>query len=260
MKKCVLNLVIVLSTVTGLFAQETPLTSRVYDWKELAVETTSSGERRQILDGSTDALERLEIHVTTLEPGGAPHGSHTHDDLEELIIIKEGLVKQTINGNSKILGPGSVVLASPGDEHGIENAGQTRASYYIIRWKSKIPVDLQRSQQAGGSVLIDWEELTFEETSKGGRRHVMRRPTATLEELEMHVTTLNEGVKSHDQHIHQDEEILLIRYGEVEEKIDDVPYRVGAGSLIFLSSDIPHGIRNVGEGPCEYYAIRWLIE
>ena len=73
----------------------------------------------------------------------------------------------------------------------------------------------------------------------------------------MHVTSLNEGNKSHDPHTHFDEEIIVVLTGEVEEMINGANYQA-AGSVIFLSSMDPHGIRNAGKGRCEYYAIRWL--
>ena len=88
----------------------------------------------------------------------------------------------------------------------------------------------------------------------------MEAPTKTLPELEMHITTLLEGEKSHDPHVHPDEEIIVVLQGEVEEMINGTPYRLGPGSLIFLSAMDPHGIRNVGKGACEYYAIRWTTD
>lgn len=75
----------------------------------------------------------------------------------------------------------------------------------------------------------------------------------------MHATTLKEGVASHAAHTHADEEIILVKSGTVEETINGTPYKLGPGSVIFLSNDDPHGIRNAGEGQCEYYAIRWLV-
>ncbi len=106
--------------------------------------------------------------------------------------------------------------------------------------------------------MLDWKDFDYEKTAKGGKRFVLRQPTTMLEELEMHVTTLNEGMKSHGQHTHADEEIILVLKGEVEELIDGKAYSTEAGSLIFLNSNIPHGIRNIGQGPCEYFAIRWI--
>jgi quercetin dioxygenase-like cupin family protein len=54
--------------------------------------------------------------------------------------------------------------------------------------------------------------------------------------------------------------IILVRKGYVEETIKGEPYRLGPGSIIFLTNDDLHGIRNAGSGGCEYYAIRWLTD
>jgi len=177
--------------------------------------------------------------------------------MEELIIVKEGLIETTIKGNKKVLGPGSVILALPGDEHGIWNAGNTMASYYIIRWKTGNEPDLVRSKESGGSQFYNWNEIEFQTTSKGGKRQVVDSPTALLSQLEMHVTTLNEGVTSHSEHIHSNEEIIVIIKGVVEESINGTPFQMGPGSLILLTDEIPHGIKNVGKGQCEYFAFKW---
>jgi (S)-ureidoglycine aminohydrolase len=241
------------------FPDENPekINTSVFDWKKMKVEKTKSGERRQILEGKTNVFDYFEIHVTTLNPGNAPHGSHVHADMEELIIVKEGLVEQNINGDKKLLGPGSVVLALPGDEHGIRNAGDTEASYYIIRWKTSKKDNLVQTEKTGSSGFYNWNDIEFLPTAKGGKRQFMNRPTVLLENLEMHVTTLNEGIMSHAEHVHSNEEIILVIKGEVEESIDGIPHRLGPGSLIFLTDNVPHGIKNAGKGQCEYFAFKW---
>jgi quercetin dioxygenase-like cupin family protein len=233
------------------------LPSAVYAWDDLDVETRETGERRQVFKGSTDAFEYLQVHASTVEPGTAVHAAHTHDDREELIIIKEGIMEFSLNGESSILPAGSVALALPGDPHGLRNAGDIPATYYIIRWRTKEPGGTANSEAA--SVTANWDELEFKETSKGGRRSIMRIPTSMLAEFEIHTTMLNEGMKSHDQHTHVEDEIIIVRYGQVEEMIDGKPHEAGPGSVIFLESDLPHGIRNIGEGPCEYYAFKWKL-
>ncbi len=246
-----------------LFSCNTKLTdtqlleSTVHNWNLLNVEQTSSGERRQILDGQTLVFDQLEIHVTSLNPGQEPHASHVHQDSEELIVVKDGYIKQTIGVEEKILGPGSIVLAMPGDEHGISNAGETMATYYIIKWRTKDFSSLSINKPKP-SLMLDWNDFAVENTDKGSRRNVLRQPTIMVDELEIHVTSLNEGMKSHDQHTHVDEEIILVLSGEVEELINDVPYKAEAGSIIFLNSKIPHGIRNIGNSTCTYFAIRWI--
>ena len=257
MKTLVLIFTVIISGFSASGQDLEKFNTHAYNWNDLPVTKTRSGEKRQIFEGYTNELTYFEVHVTTLDPGNAPHPGHVHTDMEELIIVKEGNIEQTINGIQKVLGPGSVVLASPGDDHGIRNIGTTQASYYIIRWKVKDPVNLERSKNAGGSQFYDWNEIAYTTTSKGGKRQVMQRPTATLEELEMHVTTLNEGVTSHVEHIHESEEIILVLKGEVEESINGNPYKLGPGSLILLLDNVPHGIRNAGKGQCEYFAFKW---
>jgi (S)-ureidoglycine aminohydrolase len=257
-KKLIHFILFLFSGTMLLNGQPVTLSTKVYSWEEMTVEKTATGEKRQILEGKTPVLDYLEIHVTSLNPGNAPHGSHVHADMEELIIVKEGVVEQSINGKKKILGPGSVVLALPGDDHGIRNAGETVASYYIIRWKTNGPVNTQRKEESGGSVCYDWNDIAFQKTAKGGKRQFMQRPTALLSELEMHVTTLGEGVTSHAEHVHSNEEIILMIRGEGEESIQGVPHRMTPGSFVLLTDNVPHGIRNAGKGQCEYFAFKWV--
>lgn len=238
-------------------SSEKHLTSLVYNWNSLIIEKTTSGERRQVLDDPTDFFDRLEIHATTLLPGQAPHSSHLHADEEELIIVKEGTIRQSFGAETKILPAGSAVLALSGVEHGLSNAGNTQATYYIIKWKtpdfSQTPGDT-----TARSFMINWDDLEFKQTEKGGRRDVYRASTNMLTELEMHVTTLKPGMISHAQHTHTDAEIIIILKGTAEETINDKPFKAEAGSVIYLEPNDPHGIRNAGTTPCEYYAIRWI--
>ncbi|HKI88259.1 MAG TPA: cupin domain-containing protein [Draconibacterium sp.] len=258
MKTCLLLLTLLFSGVFFQNMNDAKLVTKVYDWNKLKVEKTNSGERRQIMEGKSNDLDYLEIHETTLNPGKAPHGSHVHADMEEMIIVKEGKVEENINGVKKVLGPGSVVLVMPGDEHGIWNAGDTQASYYIIKWKTDQPVNAARGKKSGGSTFYNWNDIKFQPTSKGGKRQIMNRETALLSNMEMHVTTLNEGVISHAEHVHSNEEIILIIKGEAEESINGTPHRMGPGSLVFLTDEVPHGIRNAGKGQCEYFAFKWV--
>lgn len=235
------------------------LNTHVYNWDQLSAQKTKTGEKRQIFEGNTNVLSYFEVHATTLDPGSKPHGGKVPSDLEELIIVKEGKVLNSMNGGEKLLGPGSVVLVSPGTMHKISNGGSAPATYFILRWKIDGPVDMKRTEMAGGSMCYDWNEIEFRPNEKGGTRRIMRRPTATLSELEMHVTTLNENTPSHAEHVHESEEIILVIKGEVEESINGTPHQAGPGSLILLLNKDAHGIRNIGKGQCEYFAFRWDI-
>ena len=81
--------------------------------------------------------------------------------------------------------------------------------------------------------------------------------TPTLEQLEVHVTTLNPGKSPHPPHRHPNEEMLIIRQGTVEALINGEWKRVGPGSVIFFASNQLHGLRNVGTEPAVYHVINF---
>ena len=233
------------------------LLSGVYYWNKLEPVKEDTRVRRQILEGKTFALSYFEIHTSTLEPGNAPHPPHVHADQEELMIVKEGQVKITIAGQSKILGPGSIAFAMPGDEHGIENAGKTQATYFILKYKGKLPMNLERAKLTGGSFMFDWNDLKTNNTGKGYRRDFFNRGTSQLNQFEMHTTALNADSVSHAPHTHVQEEVILILRGNVEMYIDGKLYKGAAGDLYFLSANVPHALKNIGKEQCEYFAFQW---
>jgi quercetin dioxygenase-like cupin family protein len=108
-----------------------------------------------------------------------------------------------------------------------------------------------------GPAVFDWNNLPVTKTDVGEVRQVVQQPTATLNELEMHVTTLNPGVASHPPHKHPNEELVIIRTGTVETLSAGVWKRVGPGSIIFNASNSLHALRNVGDTPATYHVVNW---
>src|SRR5215831_4494332 len=66
------------------------------------------------------------------------------------------------------------------------------------------------------SSVFDWNSIPVKQTAVGSTRSFFRAPTATLDELEVHVTTLNPGQASHPPHQHPNEELVIIREGTIE--------------------------------------------
>ena len=254
--KALLLLSLQITIAQTLLAQQDTLPAHVYNVATLPVTKDSSRLRIQIMNGKTLLLANLEAHITVLEPGQAAHPPHTHTNTEELIIVKEGLLKVTVKGKTKLLSAGGLALSLPGDEHGAVNAGKTKAVYYLIKYTMPA-VNAQRGENAGGSVLMDWPEPAVEKTDKGERRQFFNRPTALFEKFDMHVTTLNKGAVSHPPHTHRQEEIILIMKGHVSMQIGDTFYPATVGDFIFLSSGIPHALKNAGDGQTTYFAFQW---
>jgi (S)-ureidoglycine aminohydrolase len=254
MKQTVLLLSILFSLTASSQVQ---VLSGVYRWQELPTIKEATRDRKQLMDGSTIDLSSLEIHTSTLQPGKAPHPSHTHTDEEELIIVKEGKLKATIKDKSTILGPGSIAVAIPGEEHGFENGGDTNTTYYILKFKSKLALNADRGKNAGGSFMIDWNDLKKIDSEKGSRRNVFDRATSMFDRFEMHVTTLNKGLVSHAPHQHRAEEIIILIKGSAEMQIGNEHIKFEPGDLVFLESQVLHALKNKGDEPCEYFAFQW---
>jgi quercetin dioxygenase-like cupin family protein len=107
------------------------------------------------------------------------------------------------------------------------------------------------------STVFDWTTVAVKKTDVGETRQFLRSPTATLDELELHVTTLNPGQTSHAPHKHANEELIVLREGTVEVLSQGVWKRLGPGSVIFNASNELHGIRNVGTVPTTYHVVNW---
>src|SRR5262245_12424359 len=108
-----------------------------------------------------------------------------------------------------------------------------------------------------GSSVFDWNKIPVVQTKTGSSRQFFRAPTATLDELECHVTTLNPGESPHPPHKHPDEELIIVKEGTVEALVNGEKQRVGPGSVIFQASNQLHGLRNVGQTVAAYHVIRW---
>ncbi len=108
-----------------------------------------------------------------------------------------------------------------------------------------------------GSTIVDWTSLAAQPTKTGAVRRVVQSPTATLDQLEIHITTLNPGETPHPPHKHPAEELLIVKEGTVESLVNGHLQRVGPGSIIFQASNQMHSIRNVGDGPATYHVIQW---
>jgi uncharacterized cupin superfamily protein len=107
------------------------------------------------------------------------------------------------------------------------------------------------------STTFDWTRLEAKSTEVGARRDVMRSATPTLDELEIHITTLNPGAVSHPPHRHSEEELLIVKEGTVETLQNGKATRLGPGSIIFHSSNDLHNISNAGTTPATYHVVQW---
>jgi (S)-ureidoglycine aminohydrolase len=253
---------IALLTIASFFALKTmaqlkPVSSGVYKWKDHSVEVGEDRESRKILEGTSTHFDYLEIHATTQFAGAKPSVAHANDDIEECIIVKEGIMKVTIEDRSTVLPAGGVILLMPQQMHSVQNAGDGTLTYYVMRYRSKKKMDLERAKSAGGSLMLNPDALPFKPSKRGGGRPYFDRSTAMCERFEMHATQLNTKGPSHEPHVHEESEIVLVLSGKTEMTIDGKEYSATAGDFYLVNSQLLHGVRNATDAPCSYFIMIW---
>ncbi len=121
---------------------------------------------------------------------------------------------------SERLGEGSIVVASQGDVIKVLNGAKNDLTFYSFKFRPHESEGSCNMQLKAEPFIKDWNDIEFKVNANGGRRDIMRQPVSALKELEMHTTQLKEGLPSHSSHTHADEEIILVRFGRVEESIN----------------------------------------
>ena len=107
------------------------------------------------------------------------------------------------------------------------------------------------------STAWNWSDFVAKKTEVGERRDVVRQPTRTLEELEMHISTLNPHTASHPPHTHPNEEMVIVKEGTLQAHVNGKEIVVNTGGVLFFASLQPHAVQNIGETPATYYVINF---
>src|SRR5262245_39566475 len=118
---------------------------------------------------------------------------------------------------------------------------------------------LAAQKQLQKSTVYPWSTADTKPNEWGAVRQVMRAPTPTLDELEIHISTLAPGKSPHAPHQHQHEELLILKEGTLETFQSGTTRRVSAGGIIFQASNELHNVTNVGSTPATYYVIGWTV-
>lgn len=105
------------------------------------------------------------------------------------------------------------------------------------------------------SDVFDWEKLVVTPNAKGVRRAIFDGPSATVDKIHCHSTTLNPGEKSSEPSKHLQEEIIIVKEGTVEANWDGKSKTGGPGSVIFFAAGATTFLRNAGTTPCTYIVV-----
>lgn len=107
------------------------LASKAYRFEDLPVKVNGQNRSRGVFNGKNHAGYPVDLHITELGPGQAPHAPHRHVH-EEIVMLQTGLLDVTIEGKVTHVTAGSVVYVNSNEEHGWKNPGPERAQYFVI--------------------------------------------------------------------------------------------------------------------------------
>ena len=129
------DLALLLPALAAVNAQAQPdgqkLPAHAYKYEDLPVKVNKTSRGRAVLKGETHSGFPIELHLTELDPGQAPHAPHRHVH-EEIFMLRGGTVDLTISGKTTRLTPGSVAYVASNELHGLVNSGTDAANYFVI--------------------------------------------------------------------------------------------------------------------------------
>jgi (S)-ureidoglycine aminohydrolase len=232
-------------------AQTAPIASDVYSWNNSAMYDSHT----KIFEGSGAILSFHSIAGVSLKKG-QPYYSNPDSPREKFFVIKNGPILVKMKDSSAVLNRGSVVVVLPGTAAWF-TAQNDSAEMYRMEYVSSAPPDMNRGHTSGGSFWVDWNKIAFKPHDRGGVRQFFDRKTVMLNRFDIHVTTMNPGLKSHEPHTHKNEEIILMLQGNAEMQIGTEKRKANSGDVVFLGSNVLHNLTNIGTVPAVYYAIQW---
>jgi len=120
------------------------------------------------------------------------------------------------------------------------------------------PTHAKPTEARLSSAVFEWDRLTPEAKDNGVRRSVLDGPTATVDRLHAHITTLKPGERSGEPRRHLQEEVIIVKEGTVEANFDGQKRLAGPGSVIFFAAGAVTFLRNAGPGPATYTVVYYL--
>jgi quercetin dioxygenase-like cupin family protein len=249
--------VVLFLTLSLPVISQTNVPSGSFKWDEAFIKKVKKAEYRTFVTGSTLEFDKFELSALTVLKGKSSKLTFLENDFEQLIFVKSGILKSTSGNKSELLKPGSVLLIPPVHKLLVENINKGVVSFDVLKFRSKKSLSNEKPLIDGSILTYSSDSLKYISTARGGRVNYFEKPTAMCDNLEIHITQLNSKGPSHAPHSHIDTEMILVIEGETEMIIKDQLFKASAGDIYLMNSNELHGISNVQNKPCKYFAVRW---
>jgi len=107
------------------------LPSHAWPFEDLTTHKSGPGVGRDVFKGETHSGFAIDMHITEIPKGEAPHPPHHHAH-EELVMVFEGSLDVTINGKTTRVGKGGSAYVASNEEHGWRATQDGPVKYFVI--------------------------------------------------------------------------------------------------------------------------------
>ncbi|GAB3046376.1 cupin [Spirosoma pulveris] len=229
--------------------------SSVYSFSHSSTLKQTGYEEKTLAEGNTRDFSHIIVQAITLA-ANRPAQSVQQLDEEAILFVKSGELTLTFGKNHKTLLPGSVAMIMPGDEYQIDNKANQTLVYYQIRYTSNEMPDLDLYRLLGNSFWVDWRDIPTSDDQRGNNRRFSPYPTIMSSRVSLDMTTVNAGLAEQPVHTHRAAELLLILDRPVQLRIEGTLKEAQAGDLIFIESEVAHGISPLRGEECTYISVQ----
>ena len=118
------------------------------------------------------------------------------------------------------------------------------------------PTSLIHAQAVKSNVYV-WSESAVAKKATSEQRLILEGAALDFSHIKIHATTLPPHQAPHPGHKHDDEELILVKEGELTVTIEGKTKTLGAGSIAMMMPGDAHGFENKGAVPATYYVMRY---
>lgn len=107
------------------------------------------------------------------------------------------------------------------------------------------------------SKVYAWKQALVTKKANSEQRTLLEGSTTDFRHIKIHATTVPAHQAPHPAHKHDDEELILIKEGELTVTIEGRTKTLGAGSIALMLPGDEHGFENKSDRPATYYVMRY---
>lgn len=102
-----------------------------------------------------------------------------------------------------------------------------------------------------------WDATLVTKNATSRQRILLKGSTPAFSQLKVHATTVGPGQAPHPGHAHVDEELIIVKTGELTVTIAGKTETLEAGSIALILPNNEHGFTNQSDQPVTYYVMRY---